>query len=135
VTKAWRVVLLPLVAPPTSNRERLGLREMEMAGRLHQTLRQYRALEAGELWIDRDPYEQIVQLCRRPRWSVGLHTRGCLHASVRRRSVATVGVCRPPSPGSPHVGRGAASLLSSTEHRGQVGDPHVALVEERSDLG
>jgi hypothetical protein len=40
---------------------------MEMAGRLHQTLRQYRALEAGELWIDRDLYERIVELCGWPR--------------------------------------------------------------------
>ena len=38
----------------------MGLREMEMAGRLHLTLRQYRALEPGELHITGDLYERIV---------------------------------------------------------------------------
>ena len=49
------------------DRERMGLREIEMAGRLELTLRQYRALEAGELWIDYDLYERIVDLCGWPR--------------------------------------------------------------------
>lgn len=34
--------------------------EVEMAGRLHLTLRQYRSLEAGELHITSDLYERIV---------------------------------------------------------------------------
>jgi hypothetical protein len=49
------------------DRERLGLREVETAGRLHLTLRQYRELEAGELWIDCDLYERIVELCGWPK--------------------------------------------------------------------
>jgi hypothetical protein len=34
---------------------------VEMAGRLHLTLRQYRALEVGELHIPNDLYERIVE--------------------------------------------------------------------------
>jgi hypothetical protein len=34
-----------------------------MAGRLRLTLRQYQALEAGELHITNDLYERIVDLC------------------------------------------------------------------------
>ena len=37
-----------------------------MAGHLGLTLRQYRALEAGELWIDNNLYERIVGLCGWP---------------------------------------------------------------------
>jgi hypothetical protein len=35
----------------------MGLREVQMAGRLGLTLRQYRALEAGEFHITYDPRE------------------------------------------------------------------------------
>jgi hypothetical protein len=49
------------------DRRRLRLREIEMAWRLLLTLRQYRALEAGELWVTADLYERIVELCGRPR--------------------------------------------------------------------
>jgi hypothetical protein len=35
------------------DRERMGLREVEMAGRLHLTLADYRALDSGELHIVR----------------------------------------------------------------------------------
>jgi hypothetical protein len=45
------------------DRERMGLREVEMAGRLGLTLAEYRALEAGELHITFDLYERIVELC------------------------------------------------------------------------
>jgi hypothetical protein len=45
----------------------MGFREVEMAGRLHLTLREYRSFEAGELHISNDPYERIVDLCGWPR--------------------------------------------------------------------
>lgn len=45
----------------------MGLREMQMAGRLHLTFRQYRALEAGELHISHDLHLRIVELCGWPR--------------------------------------------------------------------
>jgi len=38
----------------------MGLREVQMAGRLGLTLAEYRALEAGELHITFDIYERIV---------------------------------------------------------------------------
>jgi hypothetical protein len=60
-------VLPILIRQLPADRTRLGLREIEMAGRLHLTLRQYRALEAGELWIDCELYERIVELCGWPR--------------------------------------------------------------------
>jgi hypothetical protein len=41
----------------------MGLREVQMAGRLELSLADYRALEAGELWITCDLYERIVDLC------------------------------------------------------------------------
>ena len=60
--------MLPtLVQHLPRDRERMGLREVEMAGRLSLTLRQYRALEAGELNISFDLYEWIVTLCGWPR--------------------------------------------------------------------
>ena len=63
---AW--VMLPiLVQHLPRDRKRMGLREVEMAGRLHLTLRQYRAHEAGELHITNDLYERIVDLCGWPR--------------------------------------------------------------------
>ena len=49
------------------DRERLRLREVQMPGRLGLTLRQYRALEDGELHITNDLYERIVELCGWPR--------------------------------------------------------------------
>ena len=36
---------------------------MQMAGRLGLTLREYQALEAGELWIDYDMCERITEVC------------------------------------------------------------------------
>ena len=56
----------PRTAPPR-DRERMGLREVQMAGRLGLTLAEYRALEAGELHITFDLYERIVELCGWPR--------------------------------------------------------------------
>ena len=47
--------------------ERMGLRPVQMAGRLGLTLAQYRLLEAGELHITNDLYERIVELCGWPR--------------------------------------------------------------------
>ena len=49
------------------DRQRLGLRDVQMAGTLHLTFRQYRELEAGTLWISSDLYERIVDLCGWPR--------------------------------------------------------------------
>ena len=40
---------------------------MQMAGRLGLTLREYQALEAGELWIDYDMCERITEVCGWPR--------------------------------------------------------------------
>jgi hypothetical protein len=60
--------MLPaLVQHLPRDRERMGLREVEMAGRLHLTLREYRSLEAGELHITNDLYERIADLCGWPR--------------------------------------------------------------------
>jgi hypothetical protein len=60
-------MLPPLIEHLPRDRERLGLREVQMAGRLHLTLAEYRALEAGELWIDYDLYLRITELCGWPR--------------------------------------------------------------------
>lgn len=49
------------------DRERMGLRQVQMAGHLHLTFRQYQALEAGELHISFDLYERIVDLCGWPK--------------------------------------------------------------------
>ena len=49
------------------DRKRLGLREVQMAGHLELTFREYRALEAGEMHITSDLYERIVELCGWPR--------------------------------------------------------------------
>ena len=49
------------------DRERMGFRPVQMAGRLELTLAEYRALEAGELHISNDLYERIVELCGWPR--------------------------------------------------------------------
>ena len=45
----------------------MGLREVQMAGRLGLTLADYRALESGELHITNDLYEMIVELCGWPK--------------------------------------------------------------------
>jgi hypothetical protein len=59
--------MLPiLVQHLPRDRERMGLREVEMAGRLQLTLREYRCLEAGEVHITFDLYERIVELCGWP---------------------------------------------------------------------
>ena len=49
----------------------MGLRPVQMAGRLGLNLTEYRALEAGELSITNDIYERIVDLCGWPRGKVG----------------------------------------------------------------
>ncbi len=60
--------MLPIIVQHLPrDRERMGLREVQMAGRLDLTLRQYQALEAGELWIDYDLYLRITDLCGWPR--------------------------------------------------------------------
>ena len=41
----------------------MGLRPVQMAGRLGLTLTEYRALEAGELHIGYDLYLRITDLC------------------------------------------------------------------------
>jgi len=60
-------MLPPLISHLPADRERLGLREVQMAGRLGLTLQEFRALEAGELWIDYDLYLRITELCGWPR--------------------------------------------------------------------
>jgi len=45
----------------------MGLREVQMAGRLGLTLAEYRALGAGEIHISNDLYERIVDLCGWPK--------------------------------------------------------------------
>ena len=60
-------MLPPLVAHLPDDRRRLGLRLVQMAGLLGLTLTEYRALEAGELWITSDLYERIVEVCGWPR--------------------------------------------------------------------
>ena len=45
----------------------MGLRPVQMAGRLGLTLTAYQALEAGELHIDYDLYERLVDLCGWPK--------------------------------------------------------------------
>jgi hypothetical protein len=60
--------MLPIIVQHLPrDRERMGLREVQMAGRLGLTVGEYRALEAGELWIDYKLYERIVELCGWPR--------------------------------------------------------------------
>ena len=45
----------------------MGLRPVQIAGRLGLTLNEYQALEAGELHIDYDMYLKITDLCGWPR--------------------------------------------------------------------
>jgi Helix-turn-helix domain len=60
--------MLPiLVQHLPRDRERMGLREVQMAGQLGLTLAEYRTLEAEELHITNDLYERIVNLCGWPR--------------------------------------------------------------------
>jgi hypothetical protein len=59
-------VLPILIRELPADRKRLGLRKVQMAGRLHLTLREYRSLEAGEMHISCDLYERIVELCGWP---------------------------------------------------------------------
>jgi hypothetical protein len=60
--------MLPIIVQHLPrDRERMGLREVQMAGRLGLTLAEYRALEAGELHITFDLYERIVESCGWPR--------------------------------------------------------------------
>ena len=60
--------MLPiLVQHLPRDRDRMGLRQVQMAGRLRLTMTEYQALEAGELHIDYDLYERIVDLCGWPK--------------------------------------------------------------------
>ncbi len=56
-----------LIRSLAADRKRLGLREVQMAGRLGLTMRQYRALEAGELPVTNDLFELICDVCGWPR--------------------------------------------------------------------
>jgi hypothetical protein len=60
-------MLPPLVEHLARDRERFCLREVQMAGQLGLTLADYRALEAGELWISYDLYLRLTDLCGWPR--------------------------------------------------------------------
>lgn len=60
--------MLPIIVQHLPrDRDRMGMRPVQMAGRLGLTLAEYRALEAGELHITNDLYERIVELCGWPR--------------------------------------------------------------------
>ena len=60
--------MLPIILQQLPrDRDRMGLRPVQMAGRLELTLAEYRALEAGELHTTNDLYERIVDLCGWPR--------------------------------------------------------------------
>lgn len=60
--------MLPIIVQHLPrDREQLGLREIQMAGRLRLTFAEYRALEAGDLHITNDLYELIVELGGWPR--------------------------------------------------------------------
>ena len=60
--------MLPIIVQHLPrDRQRMGLREVLMAGLLHLTLHDYRELEAGELHITNDLYERMVELCGWPR--------------------------------------------------------------------
>lgn len=60
--------MLPIIVQHhPRDRERMGLREVQNGGRLHLTLREYRALEAGELHISSDLYERMIDPCGWPR--------------------------------------------------------------------
>jgi hypothetical protein len=62
--------MLPIIVQHLPrDRERMGLRPVQMAGRLHLTLGEHRELEAGELNISNDLYERMVELCGWPRCS------------------------------------------------------------------
>ena len=56
-----------LIRQLPADRKRLGLREVQKASRLGLTLREYGALEVGELNMTSDLYERIVDLCGWPR--------------------------------------------------------------------
>ena len=60
------LVLPALIARLPKDRKRLGLRPVQMAGMLHLTYRKYLALEAGEMEIDNELYERIVDVCGWP---------------------------------------------------------------------
>ena len=55
-------MLSMLIRHLPTDRKRLGLREAQMAGHLGLTLREYRALELGELNITSDLYERICDV-------------------------------------------------------------------------
>ena len=63
---AWAMLPI-LVQHLPRDRDRMGLRQVQMAGRLRLTMTEYQALEAGELHIDYDLYERIVDLCGWPK--------------------------------------------------------------------
>jgi hypothetical protein len=68
--------MLPIIVQHLPrDRERLGLRPVQMAGRLELTLAEYGPLEAGELHISNDLYERIVELCGWPRWGEKVRSR------------------------------------------------------------
>ena len=59
-------VLPALIEHLPADRERLGLREVQMAGMLGLTLRECRDLEAGNLWLSYDLCERICDVCGWP---------------------------------------------------------------------
>lgn len=60
-------VLPALIQHLAADRERLGLRPVQMAGMLGLTLAQYRALEVGEFRITSELFERICDVCGWPR--------------------------------------------------------------------
>jgi hypothetical protein len=59
-------VLPALIQHLPAHRERLGERPVQVAGMLGLTLREYRALEVGELFITNDLFERICDVCGWP---------------------------------------------------------------------
>ncbi len=56
-----------LIRQLPADRKRLGLREVQMAGRLGLTMRECGDLEAGELPVTNDLFELICDVCGWPR--------------------------------------------------------------------
>jgi hypothetical protein len=84
---------------------------VQMAGHLHLTYRQYLALEAGELEIDNELFERIVEVCGWPRVLV----TGTVATAIRRLG-----------------GRGGRTICPRLVHGDRVGD-RVFVRHRRSD--
>jgi len=66
-------------------RRRLGLRECRAAWLLGLTVRDYRALEAGDLWVSSDLWERMVEGFQ---WPQSFASGSSLGESLGRESIA-----------------------------------------------